>query len=85
MVMIWQVGILILKKTQETKCGLQTVAEWSMCTAGLSLTIARDVGFEVFTAVVLKSIIFWDMTPCSPQSCTRRFGGTSRLHLEQVC
>jgi hypothetical protein len=24
------------------------------------------VGFEVFTAVVLKSITFWDMTPCSP-------------------
>jgi hypothetical protein len=24
------------------------------------------VGFEVFTAVVMKSIIFWDMTPCSP-------------------
>jgi hypothetical protein len=23
------------------------------------------VGFEVFTAVVLKSIFFWDMTPCS--------------------
>jgi hypothetical protein len=23
------------------------------------------VGFEVFTAVVMKSIIFWDMTPCS--------------------
>jgi hypothetical protein len=23
------------------------------------------VGFEVFTEVVLKSIIFWDMTPCS--------------------
>jgi hypothetical protein len=27
---------------------------------------SRPVGFEVFTAVVLKSIIFWDMTPCSP-------------------
>jgi hypothetical protein len=26
------------------------------------------VGFEVFTAVVIKSIIFWDMTPCSPLS-----------------
>jgi hypothetical protein len=25
-----------------------------------------QVGFEVFTAVVLKSIIFWNMTPCSP-------------------
>jgi hypothetical protein len=33
----------------------------------------RIVGFEVFTAVVNKSIIFWAMTPCSPLSCTRRF------------
>jgi hypothetical protein len=23
------------------------------------------VGFEVFTAMVIKSIIFWDMTPCT--------------------
>jgi hypothetical protein len=23
------------------------------------------VGFEVFTAVVMKSVIFWDVTPCS--------------------
>jgi hypothetical protein len=34
------------------------------------------VGFEVFTAVVVKSIIFWDMTPCGPLSFNRRFGGT---------
>jgi hypothetical protein len=27
-------------------------------------TVVRK-GFEVFTAVVMKSIIFWDMTPCS--------------------
>jgi hypothetical protein len=40
------------------------------------------VGFEVSTAVVMKSIIFWDMTPCSPFSCNRRFGGTFRLHLQ---
>jgi hypothetical protein len=26
-------------------------------------------GFEVFTAVVMKSIIFWDVTPCSLLSC----------------
>jgi hypothetical protein len=26
------------------------------------------VGFEVFTAVVMKSINFWDITPCSPLS-----------------
>jgi hypothetical protein len=40
------------------------------------------VGFEVFTAVVLKSIFFWDVTPCSALSGTRRFGGTYRLHLQ---
>jgi hypothetical protein len=40
------------------------------------------VGFEVFTAVVLKSIFFWDMTPCTPLSGTRRFGGTYPLHLQ---
>jgi hypothetical protein len=40
-----------------------------------------SVGFEVFTAVVMKSIIFWDMTLCSPLSVNRRFGGTYRLHL----
>jgi hypothetical protein len=27
----------------------------------------KFIGFEVFTAVVLKSIFFWDMTPCSAQ------------------
>jgi hypothetical protein len=30
----------------------------------------------------MKSIIFWDMTPCSPLSFNRRFGGTHRLHLQ---
>jgi hypothetical protein len=29
-----------------------------------------------------KSIIFWDMTPCSPLSCARHFGRTYRLHLQ---
>jgi hypothetical protein len=40
------------------------------------------VGFEVFTAVVMKTIIFWDVTPCSLLRCKRRFGGTYRLHLQ---
>jgi hypothetical protein len=30
----------------------------------------------------MKSIIFWDMTPCSPLSFNRRFGGSYRLHLQ---
>jgi hypothetical protein len=30
----------------------------------------------------MKSIIFWDVTPCSLSRCNRRFGGTYRLHLQ---
>jgi hypothetical protein len=30
----------------------------------------------------MKSTIFWDMTPCSPFSVNRRFGGTYHLHLQ---
>jgi hypothetical protein len=40
------------------------------------------VGFDVFIAVVMKSIIFRDVTPCSLLCCNRRFGGTYRLHLQ---
>jgi hypothetical protein len=36
-------------------------------------------GFEVLTAVVMKSTIFWDITPYSPLKINRRFGGTSSL------
>jgi hypothetical protein len=32
----------------------------------------QRVGFEVSTTVVMKSIIFWDMTPCSLLSFSRR-------------
>jgi hypothetical protein len=37
----------------------------------------KYVGFEVHTAVVMKSAIFWDIMPCSPLKANRRFGGTS--------
>jgi hypothetical protein len=40
------------------------------------------IGFEVLTAVVMKNTIFWDITPCSPLTVNRRFGGTYRLHLK---
>jgi hypothetical protein len=43
--------------------------------------ISSNVGFEVFTVVVMNSIIFWDVTPFSLLRCNRRFGGTYRLHL----
>jgi hypothetical protein len=30
----------------------------------------------------VKSIILWDITPCSPLEVSRRFGGTYRLYLQ---
>jgi hypothetical protein len=44
--------------------------------------IVINVGFEVFTAVVMKSIAFWDIMPSSPLKVKRRFGGTYRLHFQ---
>jgi hypothetical protein len=40
------------------------------------------VGFEDLTAVVFKSTIFWDITPCGPLKANWRFGGTYCLHLQ---
>jgi hypothetical protein len=39
------------------------------------------VGSEVLTAVVMKSYIFWDITPCSPLKVNLRFVEECRLHL----
>jgi hypothetical protein len=41
-------------------------------------------GYKKTDQQVMKSTIFWDITPFSPSSFNRRFGGTYRLHL-QVC
>jgi hypothetical protein len=42
----------------------------------------QSVGFEVPTAVVMKSYIFCDITSCSPLKVNRRFGGACCLHLQ---
>jgi hypothetical protein len=39
------------------------------------------VRFEVLTAVVMKSSIFWDITPYNPLKVNCRFGGSCRLYL----
>jgi hypothetical protein len=40
------------------------------------------IGFEALIAVVMKSSIFWNVTPCSPFKFDRCFGGTYRLQLQ---
>jgi hypothetical protein len=37
--------------------------------------------YEVLTAVVMKSSVFWDITLCGSLDVNRRFGGTCRLHV----
>jgi hypothetical protein len=41
-----------------------------------------NVIFEVLTAVIMKSSIFWDITPRGPMKVNRIFGGTCHLNLE---
>jgi hypothetical protein len=43
---------------------------------------ATLVGFEVVTAVVMKSTLFWDITPYSPLKVSHCFRGTYCLHLQ---
>jgi hypothetical protein len=48
----------------------------------LQLSKVRPYLGQVQATLSMKSIIFWDMTSCSPLSFNRRFGGTYRLHLQ---
>jgi hypothetical protein len=63
---------------------------------GLKLVLRLEgknlVGFEVFTAVVVKSIIFWDMTlfsgPITPMLCQYSpmfLGGPFQDHTLRSC
>jgi hypothetical protein len=44
--------------------------------------MCNHVRVEALTAVVLKSFIFLDITPCSPMKVNQRFGGTCRFHIQ---
>jgi hypothetical protein len=60
--------------------------EWSQAKAWIMPFYSREerdkVGFEVLTAVVMKSSLFCAVTPCSPFKCNTCFGGTCHLHLQ---
>jgi hypothetical protein len=57
----------------ESRNGRTSLRRWN---------IINFVWFEVLTAVVMKSSVFWDITPCIPLKFNQRFGGTCRLHLQ---
>jgi hypothetical protein len=48
-----------------------------------TFTYAGNIDYVTLkTKSIIKSTIFWDITPCSPLNVNRRFGGTYRLHLQ---
>jgi hypothetical protein len=53
---------------------------WYIASVQSILTTAVCIGFEVHTAVLMKSPVFWNITPCSLLKVNRRFGGIYRLH-----
>jgi hypothetical protein len=48
---------------------------------GLPILFLLDVGFEVLTAVTIKSVVFLDVMTCNPV-VHRRLGGMYSLHLQ---
>jgi hypothetical protein len=53
--------------TGDTENGFLTPGDTGVTrTSTLRPNTFKLVGFEVLTAVVMKSTIFWDITPCSP-------------------
>jgi hypothetical protein len=45
------------------------------------LHIGIFVGFEIFTALTMKTAVILDVEPCRSYELNLRFGGTYRLHL----
>jgi hypothetical protein len=41
-----------------------------------------SVEFQVLTAVIMNSSIFWDIMPCSLVKDNQHFGGTYHIHLQ---
>jgi hypothetical protein len=74
--------------THLTPCSRALIEELMVAQLLKNLSPLRNLksnyrlGFEIFAAVVMKSAVLRDITPCSPLKVNRRFGGTYRLHLQ---
>jgi hypothetical protein len=74
---IWRrVHIMKLVTLQPPVSGVH-IFSWALCPPTPSVYF----GFEILTAVLMKSSISWYIM-CSPVKVNRRFGGTYRLHLQ---
>jgi hypothetical protein len=61
------------------QCRNETTQHWNPFkpkSMDLFEQFVKKVGFEVLTAVVMKSSILWNITHCSPLKINLRFRGT---------
>jgi hypothetical protein len=56
----------------------------SMLFRNVGKLVADCVVYEVLTAMVIKSYVFWYKMQCSPLKVNRRFGGTCRLYFQDL-
>jgi hypothetical protein len=63
-------------------CYFPVTSAQTFCLVSHYKTSSVYVGFEVLTAVVIKSSIFWDITSCSPLKVNRTFEGICRRNLQ---
>jgi hypothetical protein len=87
----WQHSKITHTKTSVKNDPVAHPASLSMGTGGFFFGVKRPgreadnsspLWFEVLTAVIMKSTIFWDITPCSPLKVNRCLGGTCRLSFQ---
>jgi hypothetical protein len=57
-------------------------SKYYQCINCLVNTPTKDVGFEGLIAVIMKSCVFCDITPCSPLKVSWCFRGTCCFHLQ---
>jgi hypothetical protein len=57
---------------------IYTGPEFTQRTEKSQITLIRTNG----VGVVMKSSVYWDITPCNPVKLNQRFTGTYRLHLQ---
>jgi hypothetical protein len=68
-------GCFVVKQPADKTILLASMQCRSLECVELYVSVSIHVRLEVFTAVTMKNVVLWDVTPCG--SCKkRRFGGT---------
>jgi hypothetical protein len=75
---------LIMQLPPPTSYFLSLLGENVLLSTSVLKLLPSVVGFEVATPVIMKTFIFWNITPCSPFKVSRRSGGTQYTIMKQV-